>query len=70
MCVRSVCVARAIFVLVRGRPIKGVSECIIMGIPIKLGTGLFNLLHRVPKFTPPKAHAPLLFPLLDKRVHF
>lgn len=30
--------------------IKGVSECIIMGIPIPLGTGLFKLLHK-PKNT-------------------
>lgn len=29
--------------------IVGVSECIIMGIPIPLGTGLFKLLHDVPK---------------------
>ena len=27
-------------------PIDGVSECIIMGIPINIGTGLFKLLHR------------------------
>lgn len=26
--------------------IRGVSECIIMGAPIPLGTGLFKLLHR------------------------
>jgi len=29
--------------------IVGVSECIIMGIPIPLGTGLFKLLRAVPK---------------------
>jgi len=29
--------------------IAGVSECIIMGIPIPLGTGLFKLLQRCPK---------------------
>lgn len=27
--------------------ICGVSECIIMGIPMTIGTGLFKLLHRV-----------------------
>lgn len=27
--------------------IEGVSECIIMGIPINLGTGLFKVLHDV-----------------------
>jgi DNA-directed RNA polymerase beta' subunit len=26
--------------------IVGVSECIIMGVPIPLGTGLFKLLHK------------------------
>lgn len=29
--------------------IVGVSECIIMGIPIPLGTGLFKLLRAVPR---------------------
>ena len=29
--------------------IVGVSECIIMGIPIPLGTGLFKLLRNVPR---------------------
>ena len=48
---------------VRGRvdAIDGVSECIIMGIPIPLGTGLFKLLQRVPKVALPKSE-PLLFP--------
>lgn len=27
-------------------PINGVSECIIMGIPMSIGTGLFKLLHK------------------------
>jgi DNA-directed RNA polymerase III subunit RPC1 len=26
--------------------INGVSECIIMGIPIPLGTGIFKMLHK------------------------
>jgi len=47
--------------------INGVSECIIMGIPIRLGTGLFKLLQRVPRITLPKSE-PLLLPSLDKRV--
>ena len=51
----------------RNDAICGVSECIIMGIPIQLGTGIFHLLQRVPKFTLPKA-APLLFPPPTKRV--
>ncbi|CAH2321712.1 DNA-directed RNA polymerase III subunit RPC1 isoform X1 [Pelobates cultripes] len=38
----------------------GVSECIIMGIPMNIGTGLFKLLHRADKDTnPPKR--PLIF---------
>ena len=41
--------------------VVGVSECIIMGIPIPLGTGLFKLLQRVPKVALPKSE-PLLFP--------
>ena len=32
----------------------GVSECIIMGIPMSIGTGIFKLLHRPPK--PPAAN--------------
>jgi DNA-directed RNA polymerase III subunit RPC1 len=30
----------------REEHIEGVSECIIMGIPVPLGTGLFKVLHR------------------------
>ncbi|CAN0166642.1 unnamed protein product [Bubo scandiacus] len=38
----------------------GVSECIIMGIPMNIGTGLFKLLHKADKeSTPPKR--PLIF---------
>ncbi|XP_075697917.1 DNA-directed RNA polymerase III subunit RPC1 isoform X1 [Rhinoderma darwinii] len=38
----------------------GVSECIIMGIPMNIGTGLFKLLHRADKDpNPPKR--PLIF---------
>jgi DNA-directed RNA polymerase III subunit RPC1 len=29
--------------------ISGVSECIIMGVPIPIGTGLFQLIHQVDK---------------------
>eukprot|EP00455_Lapot_gusevi_P034843 TRINITY_DN38556_c0_g1_i2.p1 TRINITY_DN38556_c0_g1~~TRINITY_DN38556_c0_g1_i2.p1 ORF type:complete len:104 (-),score=29.83 TRINITY_DN38556_c0_g1_i2:47-358(-) len=39
--------------------IQGVSECIIMGIPIPLGTGLFKLMHRTPR-APLAARRPLL----------
>ena len=45
----------------RSDAVVGVSECIIMGIPIPLGTGLFKLLQRVPKVALPKSE-PLLFP--------
>ncbi|KAG7254630.1 hypothetical protein CRUP_012384, partial [Coryphaenoides rupestris] len=31
----------------------GVSECIIMGIPMNIGTGLFKLLHKAEKTPPP-----------------
>ena len=39
---------------VRGRldPIRGVSECIIMGVPIPLGTGLFKVLYEYMKQFP------------------
>lgn len=39
---------------------EGVSECIIMGIPMNIGTGLFKLLHKADKDPdPPKR--PLIF---------
>ncbi|CAB1343971.1 unnamed protein product [Coregonus sp. 'balchen'] len=42
----------------------GVSECIIMGIPMNIGTGLFKLLHKADKDpTPPRR--PLLFDCSD-----
>jgi DNA-directed RNA polymerase III subunit RPC1 len=34
--------------------IKGVSECIIMGIPMRVGTGLMELMYKPKRFTPPK----------------
>ena len=45
--------------------INGVSECIIMGIPMALGTGLMKLLHRSRPFK-----APLKRPLLFKTKRF
>ncbi|KAK3608217.1 hypothetical protein CHS0354_039236 [Potamilus streckersoni] len=39
--------------------IIGVSECIIMGIPMGIGTGLFQLLHKVEK--KPQVLRPLIF---------
>ena len=47
---------------VRGRvdTIDGVSECIIMGNIVPLGTGFFKLLHRVHGEKPPSRGAPLL----------
>ena len=40
--------------------IAGVSECIIMGIPMNLGTGIFKLLYKADK-PPKKIERPLLF---------
>merc|ERR1719249_555233 len=40
--------------------INGVSECIIMGIPMNLGTGIFKLLFQADK-PPRKMERPLLF---------
>jgi len=47
--------------------IAGVSECIIMGIPMPLGTGLFKMLQRMPKIRLPKSE-PLLFPPCEKHL--
>ena len=47
--------------------VAGVSECIIMGIPIPLGTGIFKLLQRTPKVKLPAAK-PLLFPSSSKHL--
>lgn len=35
-------------------PLKGVSECIIMGAPVQLGTGLVQLVYDQPRVLPPK----------------
>ncbi|XP_021363401.1 DNA-directed RNA polymerase III subunit RPC1-like isoform X1 [Mizuhopecten yessoensis] len=40
--------------------INGVSECIIMGIPMGIGTGLFKLLHKAEKDSKPRRR-PLVF---------
>jgi DNA-directed RNA polymerase III subunit RPC1 len=48
--------------------VAGVSECIIMGIPIPLGTGIFKLLQRTPKVKLP-TKAPLLFPSTSKHLN-
>jgi DNA-directed RNA polymerase III subunit RPC1 len=40
--------------------INGVSECIIMGIPMELGTGMFQLMYR-PKVPPVLVKQKLLF---------
>merc|ERR1719228_2828404 len=40
--------------------INGVSECIIMGIPMRVGTGLMELLYQPKKYTPPQSRK-LLF---------
>lgn len=45
-------------------PVSGVSECIIMGIPMNIGTGLFKLLHKADK-DPSPVKRPLLFDNAD-----
>ncbi|XP_061665680.1 DNA-directed RNA polymerase III subunit RPC1 [Syngnathoides biaculeatus] len=45
----------------------GVSECIIMGIPMNIGTGLFKLLHKAER-DPRLATRPLLFDTPDLHV--
>lgn len=45
-------------------PVSGVSECIIMGIPMNIGTGLFKLLHKADK-DPSPVKRPLLFDSAD-----
>ncbi|XP_041671640.1 DNA-directed RNA polymerase III subunit RPC1 isoform X1 [Cheilinus undulatus] len=45
----------------------GVSECIIMGIPMNIGTGLFKLLHKADK-DPSPVKRPLLFDSPDFHV--
>ncbi|XP_073685009.1 DNA-directed RNA polymerase III subunit RPC1 [Garra rufa] len=45
----------------------GVSECIIMGIPMNIGTGLFKLLHSATK-EPNPPRRPLLFDSPDFHV--
>jgi len=47
--------------------VAGVSECIIMGIPIPLGTGIFKLLQRTSKVELPKSR-PLIFSTVDKKL--
>ena len=47
--------------------VAGASECIIMGIPIPLGTGIFKMLHRTSKVALPKTQ-PTLFPSIDKHL--
>ncbi|XP_013420118.1 DNA-directed RNA polymerase III subunit RPC1 isoform X2 [Lingula anatina] len=47
--------------------ICGVSECIIMGIPMTIGTGLFKLLHQADRDRPP-SRRPLIFDVPDLHV--
>lgn len=63
------CVERASVFVVVGLDIScvlvsGVSECIIMGIPMNIGTGLFKLLHKAEK-DPTPVKRPLLFDNAD-----
>lgn len=50
----------------REDPIDGVSECIIMGTNVRLGTGLFNLLYKVQPIK--KESRPPLMQFYNKRV--
>lgn len=45
--------------------INGVSECIIMGIPMGIGTGLFKLLHKAEKIDPAPPRRELIFDTPD-----
>lgn len=47
-------------------PVKGVSECIIMGAPVQLGTGLLQLVYDQPRTLPAK-RTPLLSAMRSKR---
>lgn len=40
--------------------LRGVSECIILGAPITIGTGLFKLFNKANNLKPPKRRTPLL----------
>ena len=51
----------------RKEKIQGVSECIIMGIPIMLGTGLFKLMRQVDKKLPP-TKKPIFFDYENKTI--
>jgi hypothetical protein len=46
--------------------INGVSECIIMGVPIPLGTGLFKLLHQAAPISIPPRRTLLLRPSVHR----
>ncbi len=47
--------------------VTGVSECIIMGIPMSIGTGAFKLLYKTGKSVPPKTR-PLIFDVPEYHV--
>jgi DNA-directed RNA polymerase III subunit RPC1 len=47
--------------------VTGVSECIIMGIPMAIGTGAFKLLYKTGKKDPPKP-VPLIFDVPEYHV--
>jgi DNA-directed RNA polymerase III subunit RPC1 len=52
-------------------PVEGVSECIIMGRPIPLGTGLFKVLHQPPESVFPRSKNVIEFepkPLLFNKI--
>ncbi|CEL93161.1 unnamed protein product [Vitrella brassicaformis CCMP3155] len=52
----------------RQDPVAGVSECIIMGKPVQLGTGRFDILYEPPKSVLPRRAAPLMSQVLSRTV--
>ena len=46
--------------------IVGVSECIIMGVPVPIGTGLFKLLHKAKNQVTIAKRTPLLSRFVSK----
>ena len=48
--------------------IRGVSECIIMGIPMSVGTGLMKLLYRPAPYAPPARRNLVFDSFRDRRL--
>ncbi|XP_076056979.1 RNA polymerase III subunit A [Oratosquilla oratoria] len=52
----------------QNNPISGVSDCIIMGKPMNIGTGVFKLLHRHTRDPRPRTRS-LVFDVPDKHIN-